>query len=95
MKKISTRIIALFGLLIFFTCSGLGLAAYITSHNSLIGVLKETMPKVAMEASITIEEGIQNQLNTLNIIASLDYMDVLNKPDADTSAVRAFMAGEA
>lgn len=82
------------GLLVFFICSGLGLVAYITSHNSLVGVLKETMPKVAMEASITIEDGIQNQLNTLNIIASLEYMNILNKPDADNSRVRAIMSDE-
>ncbi|HHW47735.1 MAG TPA: methyl-accepting chemotaxis protein [Clostridiaceae bacterium] len=94
MKKISTRIIALLGLLVFFICAGLGLVAYAISHNSLVGVLKETMPKVAMEASITIEDGIQNYLNTLNIIASLDYMDILVKPDADDSKVRAVMSDE-
>jgi methyl-accepting chemotaxis protein len=94
MKKISTKIIALLGLLVFFICIGLGLVAYITSYNSLVGVLKETMPKVAMEASITIEGEIQNQLNILNIIASLDYMNILNKSDADNSAVRTIMSDE-
>jgi methyl-accepting chemotaxis protein len=94
MKRISTRIIVLLDILVFFVCSGLGLIAYIISHNSLVGVLKETMPKVAMEASITIEDGIQNQLNTLNIIASLDYMEILNKPDADNSKLRAIMSDE-
>jgi len=94
MKKISTRIIVLFGLLVFFICSGLGLIAYAISHNSLVGVLKETMPKVATEASITIEDGIQNHLNTLNIIASLDYMKILNKPGADASKIKAIMSDE-
>jgi len=95
MKKISTKIIALLGLLVFFVCFGLGLAAYITSYNSLVDVLEETMPKVAMEASVTIEDGIQNQLNKLNLIASLDYMNILNIPDADDSALRAIIADEA
>ncbi|NLM43179.1 methyl-accepting chemotaxis protein [Lutispora sp.] len=94
MKKISTKIIALLGLLVFFVCFGLGLVAYITSYNSLVDVLKETMPKVATEASVTIEDGIQNQLNKLNIIASLDYMNILNRPDADDSAVRAIISDE-
>ncbi len=94
MKKISTRIIALLGTMVFFICFGLGLAAYYISHNSLVGVLKETMPKVAVEASITIADGIQNHLNTLNIIASLDYMNILNRPGADTSKVRAIMSDE-
>jgi len=94
MKRISTRIIVLFGVLVFFVCCGLGLVAYITSYNSLVGVLEETMPKVAVEASLTIEYGIQNQLDTLNIIASLDSMDILNNPDADNSAVRDIMSDE-
>jgi len=94
MKKISTRIIVLFGLLVFFICFGLGVIAYIISYKSLVGVLEETMPKVAMEASITIEDGIQNHLNTLNIIASLDYIDVLYKPEADNSKVLAILSGE-
>jgi len=94
MRKISTRIIVLSGLLVFFICSGLGIIAYITSYNSLVGVLEETMPKVAAEASITIEDGIQNHLNTLNILASLDYIDVLNKPAADNSKVLAILSSE-
>lgn len=94
MKKISTKIIMLLALLVFFICCGLGLVTYTTSHRSLLGVLEETMPKIAMEASITIEDGIQNKLNTLNIIASLDYMDVLNKPDVDYSTIKAIMADE-
>jgi len=94
MKKISTKIIALLGLLVFFICFGLGLVAYFTSYNSLVGVLKETMPKIALEASLTIEDGIQNQLNALNLIASLDLMNVLKKPNADTSMVLTIMAEE-
>jgi len=94
MKRISTRIIAMIGLLLCFICFGLGLVAYFTSYNSLVGVLEETMPKVAMEASVTIEDGIQNQLNTLNIIASLDYMEILKRPGADTSRVKAIMSDE-
>ncbi|SHI68661.1 methyl-accepting chemotaxis protein [Lutispora thermophila] len=94
MKKISTKIIALLGLLVFFVCLGLGLVAYITSYNSLVAVLKETMPKVAMEASITIEDGVQNQFNKLNIIASLDYMNILNNPEADNSALRTILSDE-
>lgn len=95
MKKISSRIILLLGILLFFVCSGLGLVAYITSNNSLVGVLEETMPKVAVEASTTIEDGIQNHLNTLNIIASLDSMKILNEPGANLSGIRAVLSNEA
>lgn len=93
MKKLATKIIALLGLLVFFICIGLGLVAYFTSKKSLVGVLKETMPKVALEASTTIEDGIQNQLNKLNIIASLDSMSISDK-NADYSAVLSVMSAE-
>ncbi|NLM43198.1 MAG: methyl-accepting chemotaxis protein [Clostridiales bacterium] len=95
MKKISTRIIALLGILVFFICFGFGIVSYTASYNSLIDVLEETMPKVAQEASITIEDGIQNQLNKLEIIASLEYMRVLNESNPDTSTIRSIMSAEA
>ena len=94
MKRISTRIIAFFGILVFFICSGLGLAAYITSYDSVMDVLRETMPKAADEASATIEFAIQNQLNSLNIISSLDFMKILKDNNADDSALESFMSDE-
>ena len=94
MKRISTRIIAFFGILVFFICSGLGLAAYITSYDSVMDVLRETMPKAADEASATIEFAIQNQLNSLNIISSLDFMKILKDNNADDSALKSFMSDE-
>lgn len=94
MKRISTRIIAFFGILVFFICSGLGLAAYITSYDSVMDVLRETMPKAADEASAIIEFAIQNQLNSLNIISSLDFMKILKDNNADDSALESFMSDE-
>ncbi|NLM73299.1 MAG: methyl-accepting chemotaxis protein [Clostridiaceae bacterium] len=94
MKKISTKIIVLSGLLVFFICFGLGLVAYFTSYNSLVGVLEETMPKVAVEASVTIQDGIQNQLNKLNILASLEQIEKFNISDNDNSSVLKIMSEE-
>lgn len=94
MKRISTKIIALLSLLVFFICIGLGVVAYFTSKKSLVGVLNETMPKVALEASTTIEDGIQNQLNKLNIIASLDSMNVSDISAADYSSILSVMSAE-
>lgn len=94
MRRISTKIIALLGLMAFFICFGLGMVSFYTSKNSLVGILEETMPKVAEEAAITIEDGIQNQLNTLNIIASLEIMSVLDESDADYTKVLKFISDE-
>ncbi|HEY8350047.1 MAG TPA: methyl-accepting chemotaxis protein [Clostridia bacterium] len=94
MRRISTRIIVLFGVLVFIICSGLGLAAYITACNSVLDVLEETLPKAAVEASATIENAMQNQLNKLNIIASLDFMKVLKNGNTDDPALKDFMSDE-
>lgn len=63
MKSIGLRITASFGILLIFVCLGFGIISYFTSSNSLINVLNETMPKFASEASLTIKDSIQNQLN--------------------------------
>lgn len=94
MKKISTKIIVSLGILLLFICFGLGIVAYMTSHNALVGVLQETMPKVALEASRTIEDGIENQLNALEIIASLDYMSILMNPDGENTTLLKLMSEE-
>ena len=95
MRKISAKIIAVLGLMAFFICSGLALVAFFTSKKALVGILKETMPKVAEEAAVTINDGIQNQLNTLYIMTELDIMDVLKEENADYSSILEFMSNEA
>lgn len=77
MRKISSRIIALLGILVFMICFGQGVAAYITAYDTVIDVLEETLPKAAAESSATIENAVQNQLDKLHIISSLDFMKVL------------------
>ncbi|HHW30581.1 MAG TPA: methyl-accepting chemotaxis protein [Clostridiaceae bacterium] len=94
MKSISVRIILLLGLLVFLICSGLGIGAFLTTSDSIINIFKETMPKFALEASIVIQNEIQNQLNTLSIIASLEVMEVLNEPDGDLSYVSSVLSRE-
>ena len=94
MRKISSRIIVLFGFLVFVICTGLGLAAYITAYDSVIDVLEETLPKAAIEASAIIENSIQNQLDKLNIIASMDFMKILENSDADDAVLKTFMSDE-
>mgnify|MGYP001182355710 FL=1 len=94
MRKISSRIIVLFGFLVFVICTGLGLAAYITAYDTVMDVLEETLPKAAAESSATIENAVQNQLDKLHIISSLDFMKVLKNSNTDISALKAFMSDE-
>ena len=70
MKSIGLRIIVSFGTLVCFVCLGLGLASYFVLSDALTGVLDETMPRFAAEASLTIEDSIRNHLDVLSLMAS-------------------------
>lgn len=94
MKSINSRITVLLGLLVLIVCLGLGLISYFTSYNSLLDVLKEVMPKVAMEASVAIDDGIEYQVIRLDIIASLDEMKVLANSDKDISVLKSVLSKE-
>ena len=94
MNSISSRIIFSFGILISVVCLVFGMISYFTSSNSLINVLNETMPKYAAEASLTIKDSIQNQLNTLSFMASRDDMKVPEESDSNYSAVVSMLSKE-
>nr|PZN05963.1 MAG: methyl-accepting chemotaxis protein [Bacillota bacterium] len=96
MKSINTKIIVLLCSLVFIVSTGLGIAAYIISLNSQLNILAETMPKVAEEASVTIKDGMQNHLNTLNIIASMEEIKAftISDKDADISGILSIMSKE-
>mgnify|MGYP000880146762 CR=1 FL=1 len=94
MRSISTRIIALLGLLVFVVCFGLGIAAYMTSYNALMNNLENSMPKFAIEASITIRDGIQKQFDSLSMIASLKNLEIIADPYADISSCESVLSNE-
>ena len=87
MKSIGSRIIVSFVILLLVVCLAFGVISYFTSSNSIINVLKDTMPKFAAEASLTIEDSIQNQLNVLSLMASSSDMKVLKESSSDFSSV--------
>jgi methyl-accepting chemotaxis protein len=94
MKSINLRIIVLLGLLVFIICAGLGIVTYFTSSNLMFTILEDTLPKFAVEASIIIEDRIQNQFNILCSIASSKEMDILTKTDGDFLTVKSIMSNE-
>lgn len=94
MKSIGSRITVFFGVLLIFVCLGFGIISYLASSNALINVLHETMPKFASEASLTITDSIQNQLNVLSLIASSDYMRILKEAGGDYSGIVPFLSDE-
>jgi methyl-accepting chemotaxis protein len=95
MKSISSKIIVSFGIMLSILSLGLGIVSYFTSAKSLLDVLEDTIPNFAEEASITIEDSIQNHFNTLSIIASLEQMKELGKSDGDYSNIVPILSNEA
>lgn len=85
MKSIGSRIILSFGILLLVVCLVFGTVSYFASSKSLIRVLNDTMPRYALEASLTISDSIQNQLNILSFIASSEEFRVLKDQDGDYS----------
>lgn len=94
MKSIGSRIIFSFGLLLLIVCVAFGTVSYFASSKSLIRVLGDTMPKYAMEASLTIRDSIQNHLNILSYMASSEEMRVLQDPNGDYSKAVAMLSKE-
>lgn len=94
MRSISSRIILSFGLLLLIVCLGFGVVSYFASSNSLTKVLNDTMPKFAVEASLTIEDSIQNQLNILDIVASSESMKALIESDGNYSDIVPILSNE-
>ncbi|NLW03437.1 MAG: methyl-accepting chemotaxis protein [Clostridiaceae bacterium] len=93
MKSIGLRIVVSFSALILVVCLGLGITSYFVSSGALTDILNETMPKFAAEASITIEDSIQNQLDVLGLVASSEtfrisqddgYTHIVSVLDAET-----------
>jgi len=74
MKSIALHIIVSFSVLILFICLGLGIASYLASSAALTDILNETMPKFAIEASLTIEDSMRNELDVLNLMASSEVL---------------------
>lgn len=94
MKSIGARIIVLFGILLFIVSLAFGSVSYLASSKSLIKVLNDTMPKYALEASLTIRDSIQNHLNILSYMASAEEMKVLKDPGGDYSKVVEMLSKE-
>lgn len=94
MKSIGSRIIVSFGILLLLVCLAFGMISYFTSSNSLINVFNDTLPKFASEASLTILDSIQNQLNVLSFMASSEEMKVLKESSGDYSAVISMLSKE-
>ena len=73
-KSIRTKLILLFGILIFSICIGLGAIAYFISSDALSSNIDESLMEVTHEASEVISSRVENQLNVLEAYAQMDII---------------------
>jgi methyl-accepting chemotaxis protein len=72
--------ISIFGLLIIFVCLGLGLISFKLASNALINETKEMLPSLSVEISNTVESRINEQWNSLSVIASMNQISDMSVP---------------
>ena len=73
-KSIKIRLSVVFGILILFICSVLGILGYTFSKNALKDSIDESLPNLAKEASRIVQERIETQLNALEVLAESDFI---------------------
>ena len=74
LKSIKSKLILLFGTLIFILCAGLGLVAYFISSNALSTNIDEALTQMAIEASNIVSSRVDTQLGILEAYAQTDII---------------------
>ncbi|QZY53681.1 methyl-accepting chemotaxis protein [Crassaminicella profunda] len=69
MKSIKLKLIAIFSVLLFIMCTGLGMIAYIKASNTLLSEIEYALPQMAREASKVVESRIDGEFRVLEEIA--------------------------
>ncbi|WP_238883445.1 methyl-accepting chemotaxis protein [Clostridium sp. YIM B02551] len=73
-KSIKTKLSVIFGILILFICSGLGVIGYLVSKDALTQNINESLPNLSKEASRVVQERINSQFNALEVLAESDFI---------------------
>ncbi|GEA32767.1 methyl-accepting chemotaxis protein [Clostridium diolis] len=73
-KSIKIKLAVIFGILILFICSGLGVIGYLASENALKDSVNESLPNLAKETSKVVQERVNSQLNALEVLAESDFI---------------------
>lgn len=68
--SIKVKFIAIMSAVLVVICAGLGVIAYIISSNALVDSTRESMPKLAVEASKIVEARLQLQFSSLEDLAA-------------------------
>jgi|GEM_PF-2352666 len=69
MKKIKSKLILYFGLLIIIVCISMGMLSYIKASKLLINQINESLPQMAEEASKIVESRVNSQYKQLEFLS--------------------------
>ncbi|MDQ7093324.1 methyl-accepting chemotaxis protein [Desulfosporosinus sp. PR] len=72
MRSIKIKVIACIGILLFFVCSVLGFAAYLTAAKAITSQVNQTLPQVADQGAKIVSEKMNTILENLATIANQD-----------------------
>lgn len=73
-KSIQMKLMLLFGILILFICSGLGIVSYIAASELLSGNIDESIAQMAKESSKGVTRALEIQTNALEAISESEWL---------------------
>lgn len=73
-KSIRTYMMLWFSVLLIIVCGGLGIVSETMAEKSLTNTVEMTLPETALQAAISMELAIQNEMNSLEMMAHTDKM---------------------
>jgi methyl-accepting chemotaxis protein len=74
LKSITTKIILLFGILMFIICAGLGVFSYLSASDALNASIDENLMEIAEADAKVISEKISTQFNALEALAESPWL---------------------
>ncbi|PJI07395.1 MULTISPECIES: methyl-accepting chemotaxis protein [Clostridium] len=82
-KSIKRKLVVLIGLIILAISTGMGAIFYINAYNALVSNIGKTFPQIATQAANTVQASLDEHINELKIISSMDEIkngsDINNK----------------
>ncbi len=82
-KSIKTKLIVWIGLILVVVSAGLGIISYINASNALVSNISKTFPEIAAQAANTVQETLDDHLNSLQIMAE----NLSGSPDEKQMAI--------
>ena len=73
-KSIKTKLLIMFATLILCICAVIGVISYNLSKNALLNNINGSLSNLSEQASIVVENRIENQLNSLEVLAESELI---------------------